>query len=249
MKPTEMNLASRPFTNEQPVIRSSVLLWILGLALLALNITLYYRHIEGKGELQESLRQTDQRLIEETDAIEHLRGELGQLDLVRQNEQVTFLNSQIALRIFSWSALFDRLAEVVPAAIQMKGISPNIVEAKDADPRGRLGDSSDEMVKVDLQGTTRSPEAVLELVDALFAHPSFIDPDLTRESFAAGQDNSFALSVFYLPGRAEEEVPLEKSMDTMPAEAEETSLDVDAVDEELAEDPVTQGQVSMVDSE
>jgi len=190
MKPTEMNLASRPFANEQPVIRSSVLLWILGLALLVLNITLYYRHIEGKGELQELLRQTDERLIEETDAIEHLRGELGQLDLVRQNERVTFLNSHIALRIFSWSALFDRLAEVVPAAIQMKGISPNIVGAKDADPRGRLGDSSDEMVKVDLQGTTRSPEAVLELVDALFAHPSFFDPDLTRESFAAGQDNS-----------------------------------------------------------
>ena len=249
MKPTEMNLASRPFANEQPVIRSSVLLWILGLALLALNITLYYRHIEGKGELQELLRQTDERLIEETDAIEHLRGELGQLDLVRQNERVTFLNSQIALRIFSWSALFDRLAEVVPAAIQMKGISPNIVGAKDADPRGRLGDSSDEMVKVDLQGTTRSPEAVLELVDALFAHPSFFDPDLTRESFAAGQDNSFALSVFYLPGRTEDEVPLEKSMDTMPAEAEEPAVDVEEVDEELAEDPVTQGQVSMEDGE
>jgi hypothetical protein len=249
MKPTEMNLASRPFANEQPVIRSSVLLWILGLALLLLNITLYYRHIEGKGELQELLRQTDERLIEETDAIEHLRGELGQLDLARQNEQVTFLNSQIALRIFSWSALFDRLAEVVPAAIQMKGISPQVVEAKDADPRGRLGDSSDEIVKVDLQGTTRSPEAVLELVDALFAHPSFFDPNLTRESFAAGQDNSFSLSVFYLPGRAEEEAPEEILMDTMPAAAEETLLDVDEVDEELAEDSVTQGQVSMEDGE
>lgn len=246
MKPAEMNLASRPFANEQPVIRSSVLLWILGLALLALNITLYYRHIEGKGELQELLRETDERLIEETDVIERLRVELGQLDLERQNEQVTFLNSQIALRIFSWSALFDRLAEVVPAAIQMKGISPNIVEVKDADPRGRLGDSPDEIVKVDLQGTTRSPEAVLELVDALFAHPSFFDPDLTRESFADGQDNSFSLSVFYLPGRAGEEVSQEGSLDTMPVEGEEAPLDAG---EEVDQDPVTQGQVSMEDSE
>jgi Tfp pilus assembly protein PilN len=246
MKQAEMNLASRPFANEQPVIRSSVLLWILGLALLVLNITLYYRHIEGKGELQELLRETDERLIEETDSIERLRGELGQLDLERQNEQVTFLNAQIALRIFSWSALFDRLAEVVPAAIQMKGISPNIVAAEDADPRGRRGDSSAEIVKVDLQGTTRSPEAVLELVDALFAHPSFFDPDLTRESFADGQDNSFSLSVFYLPGRAGEEVFQEGPLDTMPAEAEAAPVDAG---EESDQDPVTQGQVSMEDSE
>ena len=52
---------------------------------------------------------------------------------------------------------------------------------------------------MDLQGTSRSSEAVLELVDALFAHPSFLDPNLTRESFAEGKDDSFTLSVMYLP--------------------------------------------------
>ena len=205
MKTTGMNLASRPFVNEQPVIRTSVLLWVLGLALLALNVTLYYRHIEGKGEQQELLRVADERLIQETEAIERLRRELGQLNLEQQNERVRFLNSQIALRTFSWSALFDRLAEVVPAAIQMEGISPNILEADAAERRGRLADDSDEIVKVDLQGTSRSPEAVLELVDALFAHASFFEPNLTREAFAEGQGNSFVLSVLYLPGRSLEE--------------------------------------------
>lgn len=194
-----MNLASRPFVNEQPVFRTSALLWILGLALLALNVTLYYRHIEGKGEQQELLREADERLIRETDASERLRAELEQLNLAKQNEQVSFLNSQIALRVFSWSALFDRLAEVVPAAVQMQGISPRIVEAGPSSRGGRLTHTADEMMKVDLLGTSRSPEAVLELVDSLFAHPSFFDPDLTRESFAEGQEDSFVLSVLYLP--------------------------------------------------
>ncbi len=205
MKTTGMNLASRPFVNEQPVIRTSVLLWVLGLALLALNVTLYYRHIEGKGEQQELLRVADQRLVQETEAIERLRSELGQLDLEQQNERVRFLNSQIALRTFSWSALFDRLAEVVPAAVQMEGIAPNILEVDSVQRRNRLVDESDEIVKVDLQGTSRSPEAVLELVDALFAHPSFFEPNLTREAFAEGQGNSFVLSVLYLPSRSLEE--------------------------------------------
>jgi len=226
MRPTEMNLASRPFVNEQPVIRTSVLLWILGLALLALNVTLYYKHIEGTGEQQELLREADERLIQESDAGERLRRELELLDLSRQNEQVSFLNSQIALRTFSWSTLFDRLAEVVPAAIQMEGISPRIVVDGSADHRSRSPDAAEEMVKVDLQGTSRSPEAILELVDALFAHPSFFDPDLTRESFAEGQEGSFVLSVLYLP--------------TVESDAERFE-----VDEEAGQAPVVEGLESM----
>lgn len=226
MRPTEMNLASRPFVNEQPVIRTSALLWILGLALLAFNVALYYRHIEGTGEQQELLREADGRLIQETDAIEQLRGELAQLNLEGQNDQVSFLNTQIALRTFSWSSLFDRLAEVVPAAIQMKGISPRSVEAGSADRRSRSSEAAEEMVKVDLQGTSRSPEAILELVDALFAHPSFFDPDLTRESFAEGQEGSFVLSVLYLP--------------TVESDAERFE-----VDEEAGQAPVVESLESM----
>ncbi len=227
MRPAEMNLASRPFVNEQPVVRTSALLWILGVALLALNVTLYYRHIEGKGEQQELLREADARLIQETDAIERLTAELEQLNLEQQNEQVSFLNTQIALRVFSWSALFDRLAEVVPAAVQMKGISPNIVEAGSKEQGTRLAESSHEIVKVDLQGTSRSSESVLEMVDALFAHPSFFDPDLTRESFTEGQASSFVLSVLYLPADESGEDQTSESELTESVGAEEESPDVD----------------------
>lgn len=219
MRPTDLNLASRPFVNEQPVIRTSVLLWILGLALLALNVTLYYRHIAGKGEQQEQLLEADELLIQETDASERLRSELEALNLARQNEQVSFLNSQIAMRVFSWSALFDRLADVVPAAIQLRGISPRVMEADSSD-------AVEGVVKVQLQGTSRSPEAILELVDALFAHPSFFDPDLARESFAAGQDASFVLSVMYLP--------------TVESSAERLE-----VDEEVGRVPVAESPESM----
>ena len=199
MRPIEMNLARRPFVNQQPVIRISVLLWVLGIALLALNVTLYYRHIEGTGEQQELLQAAERRLTEETATVERLRGELEELDLQQQNQQAAFLNSQIAQRVFSWSALFDRLAEVVPAEVQMGGISPRIVELDADSSRSRLTGPPVEMVKLDLRGTSRSPEAILEFIDALFAHPRFFEPDLTRESLAEGQENSFTLSVLYLP--------------------------------------------------
>lgn len=242
MKLLVMNLASRPFLNEQPVIRTTALLWILGLALLAMNVTLYYRHIEGKGEQQESLRVADERLVEETATIERLRGELERLDLERQNEQVRFLNSQIAQRVFSWSVLFDRLAEVVPSAIQMKGISPRIVASGSTGRRGSSTEPLQEVVKVDLQGTSRDPEAALELVDALFAHPSFFDPDLSRESAAEGQENTFNLSVLYLPPRIGDGGSLSGPVGTEPAEAGEESLEV--VDEGDP-DAVTESTESM----
>ena len=226
MKHLVMNLASRPFVNEQPVIRTTVLLWILGVALLAMNVTLYYRHIEGKGEQQELLRVTEERLIEETATTERLRGELEQLNLVRQNEQVRFLNSQIAQRVFSWSALFDRLAEVVPPAIQMKGISPKIVAPDSSRRRDSSTEPRQEAVKVDLQGTSRDPEAALELVDALFAHPSFFDPDLSRESSAEGQETSFVLSVLYLPPGIGDAGNLSEPVGSEPPTEDEESLGV-----------------------
>ena len=241
MRPTEMNLASRPFVNEQPVIRTSALLWILGLALLALNVTLYYRHIEGKGEQQELLREADERLIQDTAAIERLGGELERLNLAQQNEQIAFLNSQIALRVFSWSSLFDRLAEVVPTAVQMRGISPQIVAGGSTDRRSRSNGSSNEMVKVDLQGTSRSPEAVLQLVDALFAHPSFLAPDLSRESFSEGQEGSFVLSVLYLPTLESGELPLHDTA----TEPVDVGQEPSAVDEEAGQAPLMEDADSM----
>jgi Tfp pilus assembly protein PilN len=231
MKLKEINLAAKPFVNEQPVLRTSLLLWILGLALLVLNVTLYYRHIAGKSEQREMLREVEQRLGEETEAVDRLGVELQALDLERQNAQVEFLNSQIAQRVFSWSSLFDRLAEVVPAEVQLEGISPRIRNSDTVDRRSRLTGGPPEMVEVDLQGTSRTPEAVLELVDGLFAHPSFLDPNLSRESLADDRRASFVLTVLYLPSVGDREVGIEA-----PEGTQSSAVEAGAGPESLASD-------------
>ena len=58
-------------------------------------------------------------------------------------------------------------------------------------------------VQLDLQGRARDGEAILALVDALFADPAFADPDLSREARQEGEV-AFSLSVAYLPRAAEE---------------------------------------------
>jgi hypothetical protein len=51
-------------------------------------------------------------------------------------------------------------------------------------------------------GVARRPEAVLELLDALFADAAFRDPDLHQETFQSGEVR-FTLDVVYLPKVAE----------------------------------------------
>jgi Tfp pilus assembly protein PilN len=132
--------------------------------------------------------------------------------LSKQNRQVEFLNSQIAKRTFSWSRLIDRLAEVLPNTVQLRRVTPVVNDPDDA-RRARRDFDGQQTVSVELVGVTSSNEAILEFVDALFEHPSFVSPDLSSESRRQEGLDQFSLRVIYLPeagletDRGFEEVP------------------------------------------
>lgn len=200
MKQTLLNLAEAPFTNERPVRRTAVLLWILGVGLLVLNVMLYQRYISRQQQRSTAIESFESRRFEAEIAIQELQEELSGLDLAKQNRQIEFLNSQIAKRTFSWSRLIDRLAEVLPNTVQLRGVSPRV-----SDQRGSntvvAGVGTDQTVTVELVGESRSGESILAFVDALFEHPSFVAPKLLNESRRDEDLNRFTLKVFYLPGR------------------------------------------------
>lgn len=204
MKGMGPNLATRPFTNERPVKRSTLLIWLLALGLLIINIFIYQRHISGQHEQRQAMQDLEERIAAEQHSIEHLEKDLAAIDLDRQNEQVEFLNDQIARRTFSWTFLFDRLEEVLPDDVRLHRISPRAAEKRHAD--SRLGEQPVEaLVAIEIQGKAEDGDQLLKLVDSLFDHPSFLVPNLVSEQENDDTSLEFTLKVLYRPPVGEEE--------------------------------------------
>jgi Tfp pilus assembly protein PilN len=213
-----LNLAERPFVNERPAIRTTILLWVMALLLVALNVTLYQRHLSGQQEQRQRIGNLEASIAEERAVILGLEENLAALDLQKQNRQVVYLNTQIASRTFSWSQLLDRLAEVLPETVQLRRLSPRIVD-KGGRRLQEAQSPSAEVVAIDMGGVARSSEAALQLVDRLFEHPSFTAPNLASEWEQDRNQHEFSLSVLYLPAKTGEVESL--SEDSGEAEAAE----------------------------
>ncbi len=203
MRPVDLNLARRPFINVRPVKRAAWLLWLVGGVLLVANSALYWRHFSGRSEQSSQLEDIDRRIEEERMTVTRLERELASIGLDWQNQQAVFLNSKIEERTFSWSGVFDRLAEVMPLEVQLRRVTPRIVEPA---PRRRsvtrVRPIRVERVHLVIAGSARSGEAVLEFVDALFAHPNFDDPNLSSEARQSAKLTDFSLTVVYVAGRS-----------------------------------------------
>lgn len=188
----ELNLAKRPFLNPRPVQRVTILLWVLGLAVAAFNGRLYFSHYAGSSEIRQRQQELEESIERERRAVDELEAELASYDLKLHNEQSAFLNAKIAERSFSWSDLFDRLGEAMPADVRLTSLSPSFGDRGRSRTRTRENE-----VLLGIRATAKSSEVVLEFVDSLFAHPSFRAPNLISESLQDSQLIDFGLSVIY----------------------------------------------------
>lgn len=189
----ELNLARKPFLNPRPVLRVTILLWVVGVAVAAFNVRLYLSHYSGSGEIRSRQQELQASLERERREVQTLEAELARYDVERQNEQTAFLNAKIAERSFSWSTLFDRLGEVMPADVRLTTLSPTFESERG---RSRTETRENEAL-LGIRGTAKSSEDVLGFIDALFGHPSFRAPNLSKESLRDDQLIDFSLSVIY----------------------------------------------------
>jgi Tfp pilus assembly protein PilN len=201
-----LNLARRPFLNSRPVVRTALLLWLIGLLLLLGNVSLFWSYLSSSADKRQQIAQGEREIERQDRAARQLQGRLDGIDLERQNEQIDFLNEKIEERTFSWSLLLDRIAEALPNDVRLVRLAPETAEK--AAGRGRRSQSTLKSRKVEGQvaltitGETRSDEALLRFVDNLFAHPAFADPNLLREE-RQEQDGlvRFELTMQYIPGK------------------------------------------------
>ncbi len=231
-----INLASRPFVNRRPVFRLAGLLWVLGAALLAVNVWQYSEHWRGSASYRDRLATAMAEIREEEAEKAEYDRALGAVDLSGQNGQTKYLNRLIAYRTFPWSALFDDLERVLPMDVRLINVRPNVrlVAEPPKKPRRRrrvpgrrqsqeesAEETSEEPAEEDelskdevglrLTGVAKSEDVLYELVDLLFADPSFRRPILERDRRKSGETSlSFSLGVVYLTRRAVSEPPAEE---------------------------------------
>ena len=241
MRPLTLNLARRPFANSRPLARATLLFWLIGGVFFALNVLFYWQHFSGEGQSERVMRDIASRIEVERSTIVRLEGEVADLDLAGQNQLVTFLNQKIAERTFSWSSLFDDLAEVLPEDVQLERVTPKVTgRANPRRPRNRRAsrEEVDEVVALSLNGRAKSGEKMLALVDALFEHPSFREPSPNSETRREeSTELSFSLSVFYLPRR-----PVEGA--TAPEPLDPEVLEEAVPEDEVPEEIVAEGEMS-----
>ncbi|HEY0514476.1 MAG TPA: hypothetical protein VGH73_21415 [Thermoanaerobaculia bacterium] len=201
-----LNLAGRPFLNTRPVVRVSLILWALGLALLLGNVSLFWSYLERSADKRAQIARGEREIALQQHASRQLQTQLDQFDLEQQNQKVDFLNKMIQERTFSWSTLLDRIAERLPNDVRLNRLAPLTGDKAEKEfqrshvtsRRGKAAGS--DQVTLAITGQTRKPEALLQFVDNLF-HPPFAAPDPSHEETEEGGSLvKFDLSVQYRPG-------------------------------------------------
>jgi Tfp pilus assembly protein PilN len=200
-----LNLARRPFLNSRPVVRVALLLWLLGLALLLVNLWQFLGYRGRSADKREQIARSEAEIERQRAALARLQKTLDGFDLEAQNQKVDFLNKQIAERTFSWSQLLDRVAERLPNDVRLNRLAPLTGDKTEKEfqrtRQTRRGAQGDE-VPLLITGETRKGEALLSFIDSLYKAP-FSYPDLTREETEeGGQLVKFELTVQYRPGPA-----------------------------------------------
>jgi hypothetical protein len=211
-----LNLSRRPFLNSRPVVRVSLLLLLLGLALLLWNVVQFQRYLSESADKRAQIEQGEREVTRQRQASAELQKRLGALDLEQMNQRVEFLNEVIAERTFSWTLLLDRLAEVQPNDVRLLRLTPKVESDERRGRARRSGRNREETVArripLGISGEARSDEALLQFVDNLFAHPSFANPNPSRDERVdeAGNLLKFDLNVQYVPGGTPQGVVVEE---------------------------------------
>jgi Tfp pilus assembly protein PilN len=196
-----LNLARRPFANGRPVVRVSVLLGLLGAALLVANVAGYWRYLAES----EAKRAERDALSAQREQVERRIGDLARqlqsFDLDRQNQQVVFLNQRIAERTFSWSTLLDRLARELPSDVRLLSLAPtsNSARSRTLTSSAAKKPAAGDRIPLTIDGEAKSVQAMLQFVDHLFARAEFVDPNPQNQQEDEKGLIKFRMSVDYLP--------------------------------------------------
>lgn len=201
-----LNLARRPFLNSRPVVRVALLLWLLGLALLLVDLWQFLGYRERSADKREQVARSEAEIERQRADLARLQKTLDGFNLEAQNQKVDFLNKQIAERTFSWSQLLDRITERLPNDLRLNRLAPLTGDKAERQLQrsgggigARRSTQASDLVPLLITGEARNDEALSSFVQSLF-RPPFTDANLAREEREEdGKTLKFEISVQYRP--------------------------------------------------
>lgn len=243
MSRSYLNLARDPFVNSRPVVRLSIALWVVAIALLAGNVWLYWDFLAGREDTYARLEEVDREIAATRQRIAALDAELEGFDLGEQNRQVEFLNERIDRRLFSWSELFDQLGAILPNDVYLTRLTPASGEGTSR-RRGTGRDKAlgEGRVLLSIDAVARDDASILATIDALFDDPAFGEPNLLQQTQEEGGLIRFELETVYQPMSRRIEITQEpESPDAEPTEPTEPTAEARSADGQPRE-PSTSNQ-------
>ncbi len=196
MRAVTLNLATRPFRNNTVVGTTLVVLSVALVAATVYNLYVYFNYGNAYAQLQRGQQLDRAKLV----SLQRLEGSLLEEIKARDFKEIyqrgRFAHDLILRRSFSWTLLFNKLEGVVPAAVMMSAIRPNVTA---------------ESIVVRIEGVAKNHGALIDFEDRLLAHPSFsqVFPSNERRLNPHRSEISFILSFNYLPQPAPQEAPAE----------------------------------------
>lgn len=220
MQAFDLNLASRPFKNNALLWTGHLVAILLLSAFTAWSVQTYRDRTRYLEEMKQALGLTageferlDQRDRKALQAIEKFDLEVLEVQAGRANQAIEW-------QAFSWTRLFNRMAEVQPNDFKMLSIRP-IFRGGRAAAEQADGSVRQPGVPVMVEGVAKSFEAVTEIQDSLLAHPNFDGVEPERLDRIDRSEFLFKLRFHYLPEIDVEpavEAPAEVSVATAQAE-------------------------------
>jgi hypothetical protein len=184
-----LNLATRPFRNNTVV--GSVLAAVVAAAIAA---TVYNGYVyTNYGGRDKELHEEETRHRERLAALESdertLSREIATRDFKRLLGRGQFAADLILKRAFSWTLLFNKLENVMPAEVMMTAIRPHI---------------SNEGIVIRVEGIAKNHGALISLEESLLKNPAFarVSPVSERRLNPSRPEITFLLQFDYLSSKA-----------------------------------------------
>ena len=185
MKPLHLNLASHPYRDYRPVYAAVVVMSLIAAFLMLNNVETYYRYTRDTHSTRTKIASIEAQTLKERESETAVQRRIKGLDLARLGAQTKFVNTRLAERAFSWSALLDELESVLADDVRLLSVTPRFT------PDGKI--------HLSLEFVSKSADGMIKTINRMHADPQFRNPFPSMQSQLDEGGYSFSLTVQYVP--------------------------------------------------
>jgi Tfp pilus assembly protein PilN len=185
VKALHTNLASRPYRDYRPVYFALVAMAVLTGFIMVNNIQTAYDYFANTKTTRGEIAALEASIEQERRQAEALDAQINRIDFKGLNEQIRYVNLQIAERSFSWSGLLSDLERVVPKDVRLTELNPSI--------------DKDGGVTLKINAVSRKPGGLVAMLNMILEDPHFAKPMPQGEQRSETGDQTFGIVVEYKP--------------------------------------------------